>query len=78
MLSPDLIDPALDLEADLEEGCMANDEDKAGERGELHFLAALCDELMRALLITGVLSRAQLNEIEAAVARRVDNPPRGW
>ena len=42
-LSLELMDPALGLESDLEEGCMANDEDKAGERGELHFLAALCD-----------------------------------
>lgn len=57
---------------------MTNDESGADEMSELHFLAALCDELMRSLLAAGVLSRAQLNEIEAAVAKRVGNPPRGW
>lgn len=60
-------------------GCeMVTDENYADERAELHFLAALCDELMRALLVGGVLDRTQLNEIEAAVARRVGNTPRGW
>lgn len=57
---------------------MSNDESGADERSELHFLAALCDELMRALLGAEVLSRAQLNEVEAAVAKRLSNPPRGW
>lgn len=50
----------------------------AEERNELHFLAALCDELMRSLLAAGVLNRAQLNEVEAAVAKRVGHSPRGW
>jgi hypothetical protein len=60
-------------------GCeMMTGENHADERAELHFLAALCDELMRALLIAGVLDRAQLNEIEAAVATRVGSSPRGW
>ena len=57
---------------------MQDDEDSGDERGELHFLAALCDELMRALLTAGVLNRAQLNEIEVAVAKRVGTAPRGW
>ena len=56
----------------------ADIEDTADERSELHFLAALCDELMRALLTAGVLSRAQLNDIETAVAKRVGTAPRGW
>jgi len=56
----------------------ADGEDTRAERAEVHFLAALADELMRALLLAGVLSQAQLNEIEAAVAARVGSPPRAW
>lgn len=57
---------------------MMTDDSHADERAELHFLAALCDELMRALLIAETLDRAQLNAIEAAVARRVGKLPRSW
>ncbi len=56
----------------------ADGEDTHSERAEVHFLAALVDELMRGLLLAGVLSKAQLNEIEAAVAQRVGSTPRAW
>lgn len=56
----------------------ADSDDAISERAELHFLAALVDELMRKLHIAGVLDQAQLNEIEEAVARRVGNVPRAW
>ncbi|WHO37907.1 hypothetical protein PMI04_015210 [Sphingobium sp. AP49] len=52
--------------------------DHAAERGELHFLAALVDELMRRLMLSGVLSQAELNAIETNVARRIGNIPRAW
>ncbi|WP_242129962.1 hypothetical protein [Sphingobium sp. Sx8-8] len=52
--------------------------DTVSERAELHFLAALVDELMRKLLIAGVLSQAELNDIERAVSQRVGHPPRAW
>lgn len=55
-----------------------DDPDMISERTELHFLAALVDELMRKLLISGVMTQAQLNEIEAAVAQRVGNVARAW
>ncbi|USI74854.1 hypothetical protein [Sphingomonas morindae] len=48
------------------------------ERGELHFLAALVDELMRTLQVAGVLSQAELNGVEQAVATRLGRPPRAW
>ncbi|EKU76409.1 MULTISPECIES: hypothetical protein [Sphingobium] len=54
------------------------DVDYVSERGELHFLAALVDELMRRLMLSGVLSQAELNAIEADVAKRVGNVPRAW
>lgn len=50
----------------------------ADQQSEIHFLAALVDELMRALGESGVLSRTQLNEIEQAVAKRVGSAPRPW
>lgn len=53
-------------------------EDIASERGELHFLAALVDELMRKLHMAGLLSQADLNSIEEEVAKRVGNIPRAW
>jgi len=53
-------------------------EDTASERGEIHFLAALLDELMRKMLLAGVLSQADLNEIELAAAKRVGGLPRAW
>lgn len=53
-------------------------EDAASERAELHFLAALVDELMRKLHRAGVLDQAQLNDIEAEVAKRIGSAPRAW
>lgn len=53
-------------------------QDTASERAEIHFLAALVDELMRKLMVAGVLSQAQLNGIEQAVAERTGVAPRGW
>ena len=54
------------------------DIDYVSERGELHVLAALVDELMRRLMLSGVLSQAELNAIEADVAKRIGNVPRAW
>ena len=56
----------------------AEGEDTGSERAEVHFLAALVDELMRKMLSAGVFSRADLNEVEQAAARRVGSKPRGW
>jgi hypothetical protein len=53
-------------------------EDQASERAELHFLAALVDELMKALLTNEVMSRAQLQAIEDAVSSRIGTEPRNW
>ncbi|WP_312487498.1 hypothetical protein [Sphingomonas sp.] len=53
-------------------------EDGASERAELHFLAALTDELMRHLMDAGVLNRQQLQSIENAVAERTGGIPRAW
>jgi hypothetical protein len=53
-------------------------EDQSSERAELHFLAALVDELMKALLAAGVMTRTQLQEIEDAVSTRTGTPPRAW
>lgn len=53
-------------------------EDRSSERAELHFLAALVDELMKALLANGVMTRAQLQEIENAVSLRTGSEPRAW
>lgn len=55
-----------------------DEEDIASEREELHFLAALVDELMRKLHMAGLLSQADLNTIEQEVAKRVGNIPRAW
>jgi hypothetical protein len=56
----------------------AQGEDTSSERAEIHFLAALVDELMRKMLTAGVVSQADLNEIEAAVAQRTGGDPRAW
>lgn len=56
----------------------AEGEDTASERGEVHFLAAMVDELMRMLLATGTFTQADLNSIEEAAARRVGSLPRAW
>jgi len=53
-------------------------EDTGSERREIHFLAALLDELMRKILAAGALTQADLNEIESAVAKRVGGEPRAW
>ncbi len=52
--------------------------DHADERAQLHFLAALVDELMKALLATGAMSRSQLQDIEIAVSARTGSAPRAW
>ncbi len=56
----------------------AEGEDTGSERGEIHFHAALLDEMMRMLLTSGVLTQAQLNEIETAAAARVGARARTW
>ena len=53
-------------------------EDQSSERAELHFLAALVDELMKTLHANGTLTREQLQQIEAAVSERVGTEPRAW
>jgi hypothetical protein len=53
-------------------------EDRVSERAELHFLAALVDELMKALLEAGVMDRAQLQAVENAVSERTGATPRAW
>ncbi|KQM38186.1 hypothetical protein [Sphingomonas sp. Leaf10] len=56
----------------------AHGEDTNALRAEVHFLAALVDELMRKMLAAGTLSQVEMNEVEAAVARRVGGAPRAW
>jgi hypothetical protein len=56
----------------------AEGEDTGSERSEIHFLAALLDELMRKMLAAGALTQAELNEIEAAAAKRIGGQPRAW
>lgn len=53
-------------------------EEQSAERAELHFLAALVDELMHALHTNNVMTRAQLQAIEEAVSIRVGTTPRNW
>ena len=53
-------------------------EEQSSERAELHFLAALVDELMKALLTKGVMDRSQLQAIENAVSERIGTEPRNW
>jgi len=48
------------------------------ERAEVHFLSALVDELMRKMLAAGVMTQADLNDVEAAAAKRVGGIPRAW
>jgi len=40
----------------------AQGEDTPSERAEIHFLAALVNELMRKMLTAGVVSQAHLND----------------
>jgi hypothetical protein len=53
-------------------------EEQSSERVELHFLAAIVDELMKALHAHRVMSREQLQEIEDAVTTRLGTAPRAW
>jgi hypothetical protein len=53
-------------------------QDQSSERAELHFLAALVDELMKALLTNNVMTRAQLQAIEDAVSTRIGSELRNW
>ncbi|KQM70785.1 MULTISPECIES: hypothetical protein [unclassified Sphingomonas] len=56
----------------------AQGEDTKSERAEIHFLAALVDELMRKMMAAGIMSQADLNDIENAVAARTGSNPRAW
>ncbi len=60
------------------DGVDAEGVDVNAERGEVHFLAALVDELLQKLHEAGVLSQADLNGIEQAVAERIGRPARAW
>ena len=53
-------------------------EEHLSERVELHFLAAMVDELMKALHAHRVMSREQLQDIEDAVSDRLGTAPRAW
>jgi hypothetical protein len=53
-------------------------EEQSSERAELHFLAAMVDELMRALAMKGVMGRSELQAIENAVSERTGTVPRNW
>ncbi|MBB5713195.1 hypothetical protein [Sphingomonas aerophila] len=52
--------------------------EQAEQRSEIHFLAALVDELMRTMLDAGTLTRAQLNDIERVAAEKAGQTPRAW
>ena len=53
-------------------------QDQAAERAELHFLAAYVDELLKGLILRGLLTREQVQQIENAVSARVGSEPRAW
>jgi hypothetical protein len=53
-------------------------QDQSSERAELHFLAALVEELMKSLLANKVMTRAQLQAIEDAVSSRIGTEARNW
>jgi hypothetical protein len=53
-------------------------EDQSSERAELHFLAALVDELMEALVRNKIMTRPQLQDVENLVSSRVGTEPRTW
>ena len=53
-------------------------EEQSAERAELHFLAALVDELMKALLVNAAMDRSQLQAVENAVSERIGTEPRNW
>jgi len=50
----------------------------AEERGQVHFLAAIVDELIRRLVLTDAMTDADANAIEIAVAERLGTSPRAW
>ncbi len=66
------------VEAEYEQGDDSDALERSAERDAINFLAALNDELMRTLMVSGVLTQVQLNEIEQAVARKMGNVPRAW
>jgi hypothetical protein len=53
-------------------------DEHVSERAELHFLAALLDELMKGLHAQQLLSRDQLQQIEVAATERIGIAPRAW
>lgn len=53
-------------------------EEQAAERAELHFLAALLDELMKALIVSGAMTRQQIQDVENMVAEKIGAAPRAW
>ena len=53
-------------------------QEQASERAELHFLAALIDELMKTLHANHLMSREQLQQVEDAVCARIGTTPRAW
>jgi hypothetical protein len=53
-------------------------EDTTAERAAVHRLVATVEELMRALMAKGVLTRDELNAIEACVADRIGEVARIW
>jgi hypothetical protein len=55
-----------------------DNQEQAAERAELHFLAAMLDEVMRTLLRKGTLTRGELNEVEQRVSIRTGTAPRIW
>ncbi|MCW3798461.1 hypothetical protein OMW55_11660 [Sphingomonas sp. BN140010] len=56
----------------------SEDLEQRSARVELHFLAAIMDELMQALLVGGIMSRAQVQSVENAVSARIGTEPRVW
>lgn len=53
-------------------------QEQIAEREELNFLAALTDELMRALIASETFSREQIQQVEDAASRRAGRTPRAW
>ncbi|WP_174285333.1 hypothetical protein [Sphingomonas bacterium] len=53
-------------------------EDTGSARTEIHFLAALVDQLIRKMMASSLVSQADLNEVEENVARRIGSEPRAW
>ena len=53
-------------------------EEQSSERAELHFLAALVEELMKTLHANHLISRDQLQRLEVEVSDRIGIEPRAW